>query len=281
MNVPWPRGVARLENGSIWVDPLPSGAPNRDVDGYAYYDPWQKPAAIYRALVAVRSDRGAQGFAQKWGPLGEPQSEVESEPRPGSPYAGYTGTELVVDPAGTLMHLGDPVHAVPPRGRLSRWEPRWHQPVDLYLKQAAALQQVSAAIVATRLGRPARARPLRDAIEGSGLVGAFLPRTIDMPVSLPPELDRVATAIDLANQFFRWSGTEIRAFLVADDQGTLSLAHEYRSLLGPALLGMLEPMGLGRLRPCHYPECPVLSARKHCGKDHERTCPSKGEHRRP
>lgn len=283
MNSQWPRGDARLEGGHIWVDPLPVDAPGRDVDGYAYYDPWQHRGGIFRHLVRVNSERQALGFAQKWGPIGEPQRETEVEPEPGSSRSVTAGTapERVNTDAGADTYtFGGPGRSLPPRGRLSRWQPAWPQPVAAYVRQAAALQEVSRAIVARRLGRPVQPRQLRAAIQHSGLVPHELPRTPDMPSRTPPEVDRAWGPVDLINAYFRWAGTESRSFLIVNDDGGLSLAHEYRCLVAPAALGMLEKVGLGRLKRCHYPECEILSAGNHCGKSHERACPLKSEHRK-
>jgi hypothetical protein len=282
LNSQWPRGDARLENGRIWVDPLPAGAPERDFDGYAYYDPWQHRGAIYRHLVRVTSERQALGFAQAWGPLGEPQRESDSMPDAASAITGYTGTALVPPmtaeaPASSVF--GEPVTYLPPRGRLSRWQPKWPQPVAAYLNQARALQQVSRAVMALRLETPIKTRILRDAVERSGLVPHELPRSTDMPSRLPDELDRPWGSVRFINEYFRWAGTESRSFLEVDDAGKLSLAYEYRSLVAPAALGMLERAGLGRLRRCHYPECETLSTGNHCSRAHERSCPLKAEHR--
>lgn len=256
------------------------GSPGREVDGYAYYDPWARRGAIFRHLVRVTSERQALGFAQKWGPIGEPQPEVE--PEPSTPRAATTVTAPERVDAGERADthtFGGPGRYVPPRGRLSRWQPAWPQPVGAYLRQATALLEVSRAIVALRLGRPIQPRQLRAAIQHSGLVPHALQRTPDMPSWTPPEVDRALAPVDLINAYFRWAGTESRSFLTVNDVGELSLAHEYRCLVAPAALGLLEKAGLGRLRRCHYPECPVLSTLNHCGKVHERSCPLKAEHR--
>jgi hypothetical protein len=281
-NTDWARGDAKLEQGRIWVEPLPMGSPGREVDGYMYYDPWARRGAIFRHLVRVTSERQALGFAQKWGPIGEPQPEPEGEPDSSSPQAATTGTSLETVDAGERADsytFGGPGRYLPPRGRLTRWQPAWPQSVAAYLHQATALLGVSRAIVALRLGRPVPLRQLRDAIQHSGLVPHALQRTPDMPSRTTPELERALGPADLINAYFRWAGTESRSFLIVDDAGELSLAHEYRCLVAPAALGLLEKAGLGRLRPCHYPECPVLSTLNHCGKVHERSCPLKAEHR--
>ena len=230
----WPRGQAFLEGGQIWVGP-------RRGTGYDYYDPWTEAPEIFRELAVVDSGRSAQAFARNWGPLGERQPETGP--------AGQVATENGMLP--------------PPRGRLTMWDPMWHQPVGAYLRQAHALQAVTGALLALRAAEAVDVRGLAAAVNGTGIVpGRVGPRT---------------RPTEILNRYFRWAGTESRSFILADDRGGLSFGYEFRSLVAVAVLGMFQER-LERLRRCHNPGCRLLTAKRHCKKSHERDCPLASEH---